>query len=66
MGNRKNVEWFYSHTFQERTSKDLLSKFRWPSIRTIMLVGVEDVVVVAAVVVAWTEEVVEEEGRMFV
>jgi hypothetical protein len=72
LASRKNVEWFYLHTFQERTSKDLLLKFRWLSIRTIILVGVEDVVVVVAAaasasgVVVWTEEVVGEEGTMFV
>jgi hypothetical protein len=70
LASRKNVEWFYLHTFQERTSKDLLSKFRWLSIRIIILVGVEDVVVAAAAaaasgVVVWTEEVVGEEGTMF-
>lgn len=55
----------------EKTSKDPLLKYRWHSIRTIILVDVEDVgvvvvVVVVAVVVAWIEEVVEEEGTMFV
>lgn len=42
-------------TFQEKTSRDPLLKYRWHSIRTIMLVDVEDVgvaVVVAAAAAA--------------
>lgn len=56
-------------TFQERISKDPSSKYRWPSIRTTMVVGVEDVavaVVVAAAAAAWIEEGVEEEGTVVV
>ena len=61
----KCEEYFYWRTFQERISKDPSSKYKWPSIRTTMVVGVEDVAV--AVVVAWIEEEgVEEEGTVFV
>jgi uncharacterized ferredoxin-like protein len=61
--------------FQEKTSKDPLLKYRWHSIRTIILVDAEDVgvdvvevevAVAAAVVAAWIEEAVEEEGTVFV
>lgn len=61
-----------SVAFQEKTSKDPLLKYRWHSIRIIMLVDVEDVgvavvaLVAAAVAVAWIEEVAEEEGTVFV
>jgi hypothetical protein len=71
-GNMLNV----SVTFQEKTLKDPLLKYRWHSIRTIILVDVEDVgvdvvvvvvvVVVAAAAAAWIEEAVEEEGTVFV
>jgi len=56
---------FYWNTFQERISKDPSSKYRWPSIRTTMVVRVE-YVAVAVVVAAWIEEGVEEEGTVVV
>jgi len=58
---------FYWCTFQERISKDPSSKYRWPSIRTTIVVGVEDVALAVVVVVAaWIEEGVEEEGTVVV